>query len=397
MTTRTSAADSINSNRRAIYASILFAGVGAADVLAQPSPAWNRRLTGIALTADEAGGFDVTAQWRIDLEGSSSAPVELGTAVDLSVNGGAPTTTESEDCLIWDIVGPFGPICAGQPDGTICGSASISGTPVDLTCDAETETCSTPVLTGSFPIAALADGDEITALLSPTAAAMSDSLPNDDDDGLLTFGSWNRKIVSVDVAPTPGGGPNQFDVSAEVVLEIDGDSTVPLDLSIDTEPAADECCQEACCCPSCSTECNGGGCGGNNNLVISNIGASGKSIAPPCTGPPCGGACATGTHNGTILTLSCDPSDCICRSGPVILTWTGLTLLPNDDVFVILRPAPGALPELPPFDDDSMTGVVPGVVPAISDWGVAILALLTMTAGTVMFRRTNRPLAVVNL
>ncbi len=60
----------------------------APSVTAQPRPSWNRRVTGLAITTTAggpAGAYDVTAEWRIDLEGISTSPVELVSAVYLSI------------------------------------------------------------------------------------------------------------------------------------------------------------------------------------------------------------------------------------------------------------------------------------------------------------------------
>lgn len=57
---------------------LAFVLVLAPSVVAQPQPSWNRRVTGLAITTapgGPAGTYDVKAEWRIDLEGSSSSTV----------------------------------------------------------------------------------------------------------------------------------------------------------------------------------------------------------------------------------------------------------------------------------------------------------------------------------
>lgn len=365
---------------------LLMMTAGEAVVLGQPDPAWNRRVTGVSVVSSPAGDFDVTVEWRIDLEGSSTPPVEVGTDVDLSIGGGLPTTTTSDDCVIWDLQNGGGFDCTGQPDGTTCGTASISGTPVSLTCDADTDTCSTPSKIATFPGVPLTTGDVITVILRPAPNALPDSSPNDDDDGRLTFGTWNRKLVSLDIVPTPGAPADTFDITAQVLIEKLHAATVPLDLSIDTVPVAGECCDPPCCCPPCSTECGGTGCGNDVNLTWPDVPTEDTILAGLCPALGCAGSCGSVTGPGGTVAANCDAVECVCRSDLITLTWLAMPFQPGDEITVILRPSPGALPELPGFEDDEMAGFAPGPIPAVSDWGVVAMALMILIAGSAMWR-----------
>jgi hypothetical protein len=358
--------------------------------LAQPTPAWNRHLTGISLQESLVGGYDVTVEWRIALEGDSSSPVEIGTSIDLSIGGVPQATVDAEECLIWDL-DPGGD-CAVSPSGTVCGSAIISGKTVELVCGEDGGGCTTPILTATIADVALTVADEVSILLRPAPGAEPDSVANDDDDGWLTFGSWNRKLLSLDIVPTPGAGPGIFDVTAHVVFEIDGSSSVPLNLGIDLEPFADPCCKEACCCPGCSTECGGNGCVDYVPYlgdVILEIPAAGEP-ADVCPAGNCTGACAMMTISTGSSALLCDTEDCICRSDVFTPTWTGLRFNPGEEITLIIRPTPGALPELP-GPDDSGTAIVPEAVPVASSYGLVAMVLLLAVNATLVFRRVVDP------
>lgn len=43
------------------------------------------------------------------------------------------------------------------------------------------------------------------------------------------------------------------------------------------------------------------------------------------------------------------------------------------------------------YSDDSITVTVEGVIPTVSEWGLIVLALLLLTAGTIVFGRRRRP------
>lgn len=371
----------------ALIVMLLTMATADAVVLGQPVPAWNRRVTGISLTEAPTGGFDVTAEWRIDLEGSSSVPVEIGADVDLSIAGGPPTTTTAEECLIWDLGDGGAFDCTGRPDGTTCGTASISGTPVSLTCDADTETCSTPLSSATFPAIPLMVEDVVVVLLRPAPGALPDSSPADDDDGRLTFGTWNRKLVSVDLVPTSGAPPNTFDITAQVLIEKFNAATVPLNLGIDTVPVVGECCEDPCCCPACSPECGGTGCGNDVPLTWPDVPTEDNVSGELCPALGCTGSCGSVTGPIGTFAANCNNVDCVCRSDLLTLTWPAVFASPGDVITVILRPAPGALPELPGFGDDEMSIAVPGPIPTVSEWGILVMALSLATAGSVVFGR----------
>ena len=254
-------------------------------------------------------------------------------------------------------------------------------TPVSLTCDADTETCATPPFTVSFSGVSPNVNDTLTITLTSTSGAERDT-QTDDDTGTLSFGSWNRRLVSLIVVPTPGAPAETYDATAEVLIELTAGATVPLDLGMDTEPVGDPCCEEACCCPPCAKACQGAGCGGTTPIQIISLSTASVII---CPGPACDTLCAIGANAAVTFSATCDPGDCVCRSETITLQWSGLSLTAGAEVFLNLQPAEGALPELQ-TDDDMITQILPGPIPTVSAWGFVVISMLLLTTGTLVLR-----------
>jgi hypothetical protein len=74
-------------------------------------------------------------------------------------------------------------------------------------------------------------------------------------------------------------------------------------------------------------------------------------------GPPCSGTCGSATLNGSAVSLVCHPDGpcgaiCDCDCGLWISTeFPGEMIASGDEVTVLLRPAPGGLPEVDPSND----------------------------------------------
>jgi hypothetical protein len=357
----------------------LFIGAIAVPLDAGAQETWNRRVTGIGIAATPApGSYDVTAQWVIDLEGSTTVPLELGVDVEVSVNSVPGPSSSSPAALLWDVTSS----CVAQPEGEPCGTVTIDTTAGALSCDAETETCRTPLLTALFPAVALAPGEELAVSLTPASGSQPETATGD-DQGSLEFGAWNRALDSVQVTPTSGAPPGTFDVTASITLELTGSASVVLPLGLDTEPVADECCAEACCCPPCSEACGGHGC-----VPIKIPGRTTAQCLPTgCAGESCG----QGELDGAPFDMQCTSGDCVCRSASLEITWPGVTLAPGAPLTLVLRPGPGDLPETQTADD-SMVVTVPGSrVPAVSAWSLGALALALLAAALLQRRRAAEP------
>ncbi|NNE44844.1 MAG: hypothetical protein HKN12_11610, partial [Gemmatimonadetes bacterium] len=92
---------------------------------------WNRHAEAVAVTASPAGGFDVQAIFEIHLEGTHSTTLDLGTTVDLSLNG---TVIASQTIPVGtDPNAGMGCVDAAACGGG-CGTGTADGTPYALLC-----------------------------------------------------------------------------------------------------------------------------------------------------------------------------------------------------------------------------------------------------------------------
>jgi hypothetical protein len=147
------------------------------------------------------------------------------------------------------------------------------------------------------------------------------------------------------VIPSAGGPAGAFDVLVSWTFDFDGEGTVP-DLATEANvtwgpPVRTGALPEECIIwdikDSCVLDC-----------------ASGST-----------GACGATTVDGVPVSLACDPGPERC-GGPVLNgVVPAVVLLPNDEIVVILRPAPGALPD-GDTSDDSLS-IVFGVTGAPGD------------------------------
>ncbi|MBW2232050.1 MAG: hypothetical protein JRG89_16410 [Deltaproteobacteria bacterium] len=140
---------------------------------------WNRRVEDIAIVSARAGSFDVQVDWRIDLGGRVIGDTELGATVDLEINGLPETSTDSEECLIWEVSDGSTYSCEDLPDGASCGTATLNTAPVGLTCDGDTGTCGVDFTT-IFPGLSLQPGDTVKATLTPLLMAEAETVVDDD-------------------------------------------------------------------------------------------------------------------------------------------------------------------------------------------------------------------------
>jgi hypothetical protein len=282
-----------------------------------------------------ANRYDIHLAWSVGLGGPTSIPLDLSTELLLYVNG------VERDSLSVPILADGGSgLCGTGNCGAGCGGGYIDGVFNTLLCLAEGSTgcgCQFPSILSTFPGEPLQPGDEIMVLLRPSPGAVPDSSGTVDVE-IVSLGAtpiaWNRTISDVTLQPTAGAPDSFFDVFIEVDFGSSG-MTGALDLSPQAE-------------------------------VLVN-GVSMGTFDPPCgpwyatPGSACplcdGSICGTITCNGqTVTEMRCMPDDdlgCGCVStSACLISVPGLVLQPGDDVDVILKPVPGALPELPGFEDD---------------------------------------------
>jgi len=219
------------------------------------------------------------------------------------------------------------PSAHGDCAGLNCGSEPCFCTPPPVVCE-----CG-PIIISAVATTSLQPGDEIMVLLRPAPGALPDS-DESDDLHILTFDGdpvfWNRRITSVEIVPSPPAGtaPDSFfDIVVEMTAEGHYSGGLNLSASLElrindvehsTLPLLLDDSVWSYCNPECTDTC----------VIAGSVPA---------------GSCVSG------------PFDCICQTTPSSLVFPTIPLEPDDELTVILRPAPGALPELPGFPDDEET------------------------------------------
>jgi hypothetical protein len=172
-------------------------------------------------------------------------------------------------------------------------------------------------------------------LLRPAPGAVPESDTSNDSlritfDGNPTY--WNRSITSIVPTPSPGG-PDMWDIAVGGAIQFKGldpfvDFNGQVHLGMDVE-----------------VQVNG------TPVATTPVGFDPFPLATG-VGCACNDPCATGPL-GETLDCFWDPNviDCTCN-----WLWNetipGVPASTGDEIIVLLRPAPGALPELPPLPDD---------------------------------------------
>ena len=312
----------------------------------QPEPTHNRKVQNIAVTPAPGGGWDVAAHWTADSQ-ASSVPLNLSTELELRLNGTPIATSPGQSVTFNQVTSN----CGVGPCSGSCGDATIEGGAAALLCYEDCPWHATPGiqdcdcgvwLSYQFPpIPTLLPNDEIMVILRPAPGALPDP-DTSDDEKIVTFDGgeifWNRGITGVQVTYA-SGGLLDVEVSGSVTFAGQETANLDFDLVILRNGVEEE----------------------SRRIETRLIGGTDTS----CFQLGCGNYC--GSMNG--LDRTCDPSGpwggCRC-GGNWIELFPGV--LPGghsgDEIMVILRPAPGALPELPGFpeeDDEDRGGRVVGV------------------------------------
>jgi len=299
---------------------------------------WNRRLEAVAVTESGAAGqHDIHVVLELHGDGETTIPQDLSTEIEVRINRSVVATHTVPVGL--DPGAGAGCVDAAACGGS-CGTGSIDGFPHALLCLADGECspgcdckCKFPPITWTVPAPALATGDEIMVLLRPAPGALPDG-DSSDDQIEYTFSApvfWDRTLTDVSIVPVPTAMPDSFfDIWVDVTAYHEGlASFLPAGAAADLGMEIDLLVNGA---PYGSTP-----------LPFRPV-----PIAPACD---CASACAT--WDGS--THTCRPylgtSDCMC-GWPWLSILPAVPLEPGDEITVILRPAPGALPELPGFPDD---------------------------------------------
>jgi hypothetical protein len=309
--------------------------LGGASALAQPVSSWNRRVEAVSVTPDPTRG---THSIHVPVEllvRNGGEVLNLSTEVEARVNGvvvgplvawsvrsGDPTASCSLDCG-----SDCGPLLV---DGVLNTMICHENDPLDCECG--------HWLTADFPGVPISPGDEIMVILYPAPGALPDG-DTSDDVFVLTFAGdpvgWNRRVAGIGIEPSPVAA--FFDVHATIDLHAAG-TTSDLPLSTRVELMV-----------------NGTAIGSAVAWDVQLSGPSGDCEFS--CGSGCGGLYVDGVFN----TMTCHedgPGDCDCGYW-LTADFPGIELMPADEIMVLLRPAPGAIPD-PDESDDTMMHVFGG-------------------------------------
>jgi hypothetical protein len=369
-------------------AMLLLSVAVAPTALAQTVPSWNRHITNVEVVqagGGPAAGYNIDVGWQIDLQGTSASPVALGVSVELLVNGAARGRAGSNDSLNWDVP-DSGTFCQTAADGDPCGTATINGVAVQLGCEAQTATCTTPPFTTPFPGISLNVADTMTASLTPAAGAEPET-STDDDAGALVIGSWNRRIRSLQVQSSPAGPAGTFEIAVEWVIDFGASSTLSVDLGTKTQaffcPVDDPDCRDpeitSCCGLTCDCDSDGDP-DGADFLKWQTGGASCSSSSS---------VCGEAIIGGVPTDLTCDRDTDTCSSPSLFSAITSVFPPPSGRMLVSLLPAATALPELS-ADDNRQIVQLSVAVPTVSRGGLIGASLVLLASALLMIRR-RRP------
>jgi hypothetical protein len=297
--------------------------VAASMAQAQPAPEWNRKVEAIAVLPSAAAGdsfFDIFAVISVSANGILTTS-DLSMEMDVVING---TTTQTQTV----IASAEDPTPVDSCDG-LCGNRNCVCVNVG-----DSQVCGCNIVIIKVPADEPepgAPGDEIMVLLRPAPGALPEN-DQSDDFIMQSFGGdpifWNRRITSVEVTPVAGAGDSFFDIFTVITYEGNYGGALPLDAALDVEI---------------------------NGVLLNSLSVDfgGTSIWTNCP-VICGTTCATNPTGGALGLCVEEKSllSCLCSSFPLDFTIPAVPLTPGDDIRVILRPAPGALPELPGFEED---------------------------------------------
>ncbi|RMH28584.1 MAG: hypothetical protein D6693_03685 [Planctomycetota bacterium] len=311
---------------------------------AQSPVSYNRVVRNIAVTPDPTapGGWVVTGVFTIEAtpaavltEGVGLPLDDVSTIMEVQVNGvpvGAVPFSLQVDPLS---VGPCG--------GT-CGSGITNGMSAALLCI--DGVCQFPPISAPVPLpSSIQPGDELMILLRPSPGALPENNTADDLRRHTHTGNpvgWNRGVKAVALTPSLPPAATEAalgDAFFDIVVDIEiGSLGLTESLRLGVVPTLLINGQPS---PVPAIGCNDW------------IAAPGD-LCQVCTLFQCG----TASCGGQNVQLLCrviendfNLSFCGCV-GEQQFVFPGVPVQPADEVMILLRPAPGALPELPGFGDD---------------------------------------------
>jgi hypothetical protein len=300
---------------------VLLTLLGVHPALAQEPSQWNRRVESISILPDAGttNQFVVRGYFSIDAN-EITEKKDLSTILEFRVNG----------IVIDQQIGRF----SVEPSGT----SSPCGT-----CDFfDICSCGTNPQTGVFgcecgslltfftTTTSLQPSDEIMVILYPAPGALPEQSGQTGDDQLIvTYQGralfWERRLVNVSIEPAVIDPDSFFDVFVDVGLSANYDGQLNLGTDVQVLVGGVEYTTVPLTIPDDITW---------------------SSCVGTCAGQDCAFILAgpTGFCTSTLVGWT----DCECALGNIPqLVIPAVPAPSGDEIMVLLRPAPGALPELP--------------------------------------------------
>ena len=292
---------------------------------AQPAPYWNRSVEAISVLpdADSAGQFVIRGYVAVDAN-DLTATEDLSTIVEFRLNG----IVFDQQVLRLSVEPASGSPCGSCGFFEICSCGTNPSTGV-FSCE-----CGS-LLSWVPTSASLQPSDEIMVILYPAPGAQPEQSGQTSDDQLIiTYQDrpvfWERRILNVDIQPVPvaasPAADSFFDVFVDVGLYANYDGQLNLETDIVVLVSGVEYTSAPVSVPD---EITWGSCVGT------------------CTDQDCAfllGGTPTGTCNNALVPWN----DCECSLASIPQVVIPAVPAPSpDELTVFLKPAPGALPELP--------------------------------------------------
>jgi hypothetical protein len=307
---------------------------------AQIQDGWDRTVEAVSIVESPVipGEYDVHAIIGIHRHGppTGTAMEDLSVAVELNPAAGDPHYGWIELTVEYDPQSgpPVGCLGAGSCGGS-CGNGYVDGVFNTLLCleDGPGDcACKFPSIKATFPGRGLQPGDNITVVVNPTPTSLPD-IDATNNSKSFTFEDevlWDRRIDDISLAPNAAGG---YDLAVSGSTFHEG----LLNFLPTGEPANLDSFFD---------------------VFVNGVAVSSHELPyqplPLSTYCTCGSACTL--WNGE--THTCQPfipNQGHCQCGFAWLdTVPSVPVSPVDEIMVLLRPAPGALPELPGFEDDDI-------------------------------------------
>ncbi len=324
-------------------AALFAACMASTSAHAQISAAYNRSIRAVAITPSSTNPNEhvATVVFTVEIRPLPTDPAPEGGTTNVNVgtnllvmHNGTPIAAVPFDISVDPL--------SLTPCGGSCGQGATNGMAAALLCI--DGICQFPPIAAPIPIPNLDPSDFIEVILVPATGSVPDSNTADNARFVPYNGSsigWNRAVRNVSMQPSSpsategAGGDSFFDVFFDIEYSSFG---IQHQLFLGAQPMLLI----------------------NGSPVNPNVVGCNDWIASPnseCT-ITCDADCGTSNCGGQQSDLDCRLTEndynqqfCACL-GESSFFIPAVPLQPGDEIVVILRPVPGALPELPGFGDD---------------------------------------------